>query len=399
MNDRVTAQGEVIYDALRRLVRRMLARKTGGHLVQAGLDEIDIHLHLALKGRRAEADVFAQELAATIGVQIDEAIEQAAAFRPGHTYCHRCSGSSCEHSQPPDSRHVFVGYAPVGTPLWVPFPQYCLDMKHPDVQGLYGSRPSFLTLSQDADTLRGELLDAWRNPTYDLLAQLVAGYFRVPSRPDEGPGVLALTFQVTGWRTASRRLRLGLNVLGRTPAGEDLGLLWERSPDLPWRRAINWAQVALAGLPAPSRTSSGKGGKSRRREPVPAALDERVAGILGGLARRLEREQRGQSRRTNHAQRRHAAGDRPTRQAMDDVLKVRPQDILVDERSGVLVILGQRGRTHFLTPEGRLVSSVRYSREAIERKRKQGRWHAASPEEAQEFLSVLQASQSEASES
>ena len=100
----------------------------------------------------------------------------------------------------------------------------------------------------------------------------------------EGPGVLALTFQVTGWRTSSGRLRLGLNVLGVTPGGEDLGLLWERSPDLPWRRAINWAQAALAGVTTPTATRGGSRGRPRRRDPDPAELDDRVAGILGGLA-------------------------------------------------------------------------------------------------------------------
>ena len=74
---------------------------------------------------------------------------------------------------------------------------------------------------------------------------------------------------------------------------------------------------------------------------------------------------------------------------MDDVFNVRLDAILVDEHSGVLVILGGRGRTHFLTPEGRLVSSVRYSRDAIERKQKLGTWRAASPGEARELLGVL----------
>ena len=99
MNNRAQAQGEVIYDALRRLVRRLLARKTGGHLVDASLEELDLNLNVALRGQRAEAETFARELETTIEAQIDEAIEQAAAFRPGHSYCHRCSGSTCQPRQ------------------------------------------------------------------------------------------------------------------------------------------------------------------------------------------------------------------------------------------------------------------------------------------------------------
>ena len=54
----------------------------------------------------------------------------------------------------------------------------------------------------------------------------------------------------------------------------------------------------------------------------------------------------------------------------------------MDERSGTVVVLGDRGRTHFFTTEGRLVSSVRYSPDAIERKRNLGLWREASDSEA-----------------
>ncbi|MFQ5719821.1 MAG: hypothetical protein ACE5IK_09755 [Acidobacteriota bacterium] len=383
MTGRLQAQAELIHDALRRIVRELLARKSGAHLVEPALSRIDIPLGIDLTAANSETDAFSRQLTDAIEQQIDDAIERAAAFRPGHTYCHRCSGSDCSHSMPPDSRQVFVGYAPVGTPLWMPFPQYCLEMKHPRVQELYDDRPAFVTIIQDADTLGGELLPAWRNPVYDLLAQLVAGYFRVPSRGTEPRGVVALTFQVTGSTDPGGRRRLAMNVLGRTPAGGDLGLLWERASDLPWRRPLIWAQAALAGVVRPGRRRDGKPHQSR------AERDERIGGILGGLARRLERSQRGRQRRTAHAERRHAAGDRPTRKAMDDVRDARPETLLVDERSGALVVLGERGRTHFLTPEGRLVSSVRYSREAIGRKRKLGRWRAASAEESREFFRGL----------
>ena len=42
------------------------------------------------------------------------------------------------------------------------------------------------------------------------------------------------------------RRRVGLNLIGLTPAGENLDLLWERQDELPWRRAVRWAQSALA---------------------------------------------------------------------------------------------------------------------------------------------------------
>ncbi len=362
------------------MVRDLLARKAGGHLVEPALAELDLSVPLHLKGLHAEPSAFAAHLQAVLEEQIDEAIRHAAAFRPGHAFCHRCATADCEHSLPPAPDQVFVDYGPTGTPTWMSLAQYCLEVRHPEVDRLYADPPAFVTLVHDADALRGRLLDAWQNPVYELLGQLTAGYFRVPG-PSAQREVLALTLQVTA-ATAGRKgsWRLGLNILGRSPDGEPLGLRWERQQEPPWRRAVLWAQAALASV----------GGRGRRR-PGRREVEQRVAGILNGLARRLERDQRGRSRRTGHAERRHRSGERPTRKALDDIRLAGRDAVLVDERSGALVVLGDRGRTHFFTPEGRLVSSVRYSRDAIERKRKKGLWRPAPHEEADALLRRLAA--------
>jgi hypothetical protein len=52
-------------------------------------------------------------------------------------------------------------------------------------------------------------------------------------------------------------------------------------------------------------------------------------------------------------------------------------------------VLGERGRTHFFGPDGRLVSSVRYSRDAIERKRRQGLWRPLPVAEARAARETL----------
>jgi hypothetical protein len=61
-------------------------------------------------------------------------------------------------------------------------------------------------------------------------------------------------------------------------------------------------------------------------------------------------------------------------------------DVMVDDRHGTLVVPGARGRMHFYTSGGKLVSSVRYSRDAIERKRRLGVWRPSRPEEAEPLL-------------
>ena len=301
--------------------------------------------------------------------------------------CHRCGGAACEHSEPPSARHVLVDYAPTGTPRWEDFAQVCLEARHPEVDRLYEDPPAFVTLFDDAATLRSRLLGAFEAPGYELLGQVRAGFFPILAREGEGRGVLAVTFQAAGARGSAGRLRLGLNILGRLPGGGSLDLLWDRSRDVPWSRAVRWAQGALS---VAGEAPSGRSGAPERRE----GLERRVEGILRGLARRLERDRRGRARRTSHAEERHRSGERPTRKALDDIRGARAEEILRDERNGTLVVPGDRGRIHFFTADGKLVSSVRYSRDAIERKRKLGLWRDASRSEAEAFLDRLRGTSS-----
>ncbi len=355
--------GGVAHDVLRRMLREVLARRPGGHLVEPALEAVDLHLRLTLRGPQAGPEAFAEALRHALEAVVDDAVEEAAAFRPGDAFCHRCGKGACSHAAPPSARHVFVGYGPTGLPRFEDFAQRCLDLHHPDVDRLYADPPAFLAWVESGRALNHDLLPAFAAPRCALLGQVVAGFYPVRVHDREGRGVLALTFQTMATRRRDGTRRLGLNVLGRTPAGEDLGLLFERQRDLPWRAGVRWAQAALGGMEEPS--------------------ENRVRSILEGLARRLTRDRRARERRTAHAEVRHEAGDRPTRQAVVDVRASRREtEVLVDERSGALVVLGARGRTHFFSPEGRLVSSVRYSREAIERKRRLGLWRDAGKDEA-----------------
>ncbi len=387
MEDRVVALGEVAWDVLQRMVRELVARKAGGHLVEGRLRELPLELPLALRGEAAEPRRFAERLAAAIDAMLDDAVEHAAAFRPGHAFCHRCGTAACEHSLPPSHRHVAVGYEPTGVPRWQDFAQYCLDLRHPEVDRLYSDPPAFLTQVQGAGELRARLLDAFDTPSYELVGQLTAGFFPVQTRLEEGRGVVALTFQVAASRSRGGQVRLGLNILGRAPSGGELGALWERHRDLPWRRGVRWAQSALQSIRVRAAVArpAGDGDEARAR------IERRVEGILNGLARRLARDHRSRGRRTRHADERHESGARPTRKALEDARSAADAAVLFDERRGTLVVLGDRGRTHFFASDGRLVSSVRYSRDAIERKRKAGLWRDASAGEIEGLREVLEA--------
>jgi hypothetical protein len=385
MKDGGESLGEVAWDVLQRIVRERLARKSGGHLVEPELDRLDLHLPLSLGGAEDEPRRFAAELVRSIDRLLDDAVQHAAAFRPGHAWCHRCERADCEHSRPPGCRHVFVGYAPTGTPRWEDFAQVALDLGHPEVDRLYDPAPAFLTLVQGKEQLHQGMLQAFRDGSYELLGQVTAGFYTVPTRLEEGRGVLALSFQAAASRPSRGRRRIGLNLIGLTPAGESLDLLWDRQDELPWRRAVRWAQTALGTL---NRSRRG-GGSPRGAEAGEERIQSRVEGILRGLARRLERDRRARGRRTRHAEQRHSSGERPTRKALDDAREANPESVMVDESRGTLVVLGERGRTHFFTPDGKLVSSVRYGKDAIARKIKHDRWRPATAEEARVLRSRL----------
>src|SRR6185436_1698696 len=103
-------------------------------------------------------------------------------------------------------------------------------------------------------------------PRYRLCGQVAAGFFPVRTKEGEGRGVLAVTFQLGVSRDRRGGTRWGLNVLGCTPQGETLDMLWERHDLIPWRSAVRWAQAALGTL-----------GSSRKTEG--RAIDRRIDGI------------------------------------------------------------------------------------------------------------------------
>jgi hypothetical protein len=371
---------EVVQQALGRLIESRLARKSGGHLLDGSFQSIKLPLRLRLDPP-LDGPEFSKQLLLSIDDWIDDAIAQAAAFRPGHAWCHRCASVACEHSRPAASRLVFAGYTATGLPRWEDFAQFCLDRKHPEVDRLYRDPPAFVTLVQGRDEISGDMLEVFEDGTYELLGQLVAGFFYVHARSDAGRGVVALTIQVAASRGRDGDRRIGLNLLGCAPSGEELESLWDRRSDLPWRKSVRWAQSAL-------RTLSPQSGR-RMSTLRQAELEHRVNGILEGLARRLAQHRRATGRRTRHAEQRHASGERPTGKAIDDARRLAADALYVDERAGTLVVLGDRGRTHFFTLEGRLVSSVRYSRDAIERKLRARLWRPASADIREAFQSQL----------
>lgn len=375
---------ELIEEALRLLAERIRSARVRYPEAEARLErreKLALELDISLDPGDDELREIAGRLAGSIDDGVQEIVSQASAFTPGRVLNLRSGRTDGPECAPSTSREVFAGYGTTGIPRFVDFAELLLDCRDPRVEQLYderlGAHPVGLIL--DEDTLTGELLPAFRDTArgYRVHGQVCIGFYRVPD-PAGRPNALALTFQVISTRRRRGGRRFGLNVLGRGPDGESLEHLHDRLRSLPWRSAARWAGTVLASIEKSATRKTGK-----------AQLARRIEGLLSGLARRLERGERSRVRRTAHADERHHEGDRPTRMALLDLERADENDMLYDTRRRTIVVLGERGRAHVFSAEGKLVTSVRYPPATVERRRKSGLWRDARPEEIQALREAL----------
>ncbi len=381
-------------EALSAAARERLARHPMAHLLAGAKTELELTLKVPVaRQTAADRDRAAARAHRLLVAELEAALGHRAAFRPGRIFCLRCASADCEHAAPPGPRQVFAGYGPSGVPRFLDFPQWLLERQHPEVDRIYRRPPELVTDIASGRDLCGELLSAFRDPAHDyrIHGQVAAGWFRLrgvlrpaarpaaserePVNADDGPGVLALTFQVlsSAERQGRRRgrRRLALNVVGAGFGGAPLESLHDRLDPIPWTSVARWGQSVLSSI---ERSQD-------RPKATPEVLSQRIEGVLTSIARRLEQERRSRDRRTTHADRRHAEGDRPTRMARQDLARAGDEAILVDERRQTTIVLGDRGRAHVWSGDGKLVTSIRYSPESIEGKKKRGLWRPAREEE------------------
>lgn len=376
MNDhgsRPKSAARAAIETLAEAARARLARHPLGHL--AGGRPLRLELSLAVPLGFEEEELAAAEssLSSALEGEIEALLAHRAAFRPGQVLSLRQQGAEPEHVGPAQARQVFVGFGPTGRPRFQDFDQWLQARQDPRVDLLYRQPPQLLTEIVSGRELTADLLPAFhQTPTdFRIHGQVVAGWFRLPGS-GRADSLLALTFQVvSSVHRNSRKRRLALNVLGAGPDGEPLQALYDRLGGAPWRPVVQWAQSVLDSI----ERSQG------RKNAKPAVLSHRIEGLLNGLARRLERGRRARERRTGHAEARHSTGERPTRMAMTDLARATPDKVLRDNQRQTLIVLGERGRAHVFNRAGKLVTSIRYTPDAIARKKERRRWRQASREE------------------
>ncbi len=345
-----------------------------------------------IRGSIDPAGAWRVEAHPSLEEQIREAVREMAsrveAFQAGHVYCYRCESPSCAHGFPPAPTSVFLGYSSTGLPVWGELSQVLLERKHPHLERLYGdSSGGLLAVYLDGETLKKRQLNVFgrQSKTYDILGQVVVGYLhlRPPASGGRARERAALTLQAVEYRALDGSPRISMNVLGRlsdgSPAVEALqGAYQARISDL-----ITGARLHLDHLlPTPRSRAGGrpKGGP----DPAPAA-----AAILKALTRKLEKIGRQWARRTAHAERRRV-NNRPTSTALEDVLHVPLAEILWDKEERTFVVPVRRGRVHVFSSQGRHVTSLVLSPEAVRARRRKGRWIPLTRDQQASFVSTLE---------
>ena len=340
--------------------------------------EVPVRLKLSLPPSEARAG---NSLSEQISRDVREAASRAEPFRSGRVYCYRCESFGCEHSLPARPQSVFVGYGPTGQPRWEDLSQVLLEARHERVGELFAASSPPLALVQSGRGLKHRLLRPFGRASkrYDLLGQLVAGYFGGGDTP-----LCAVTVQAVETRALDGSTRLHLNRVG--PEAERF---FESRPEHWFPAALSAARGKLASIERELLASS---------EPelaAPAAPRDarsermrRVPGILHDLRRAIERAGRQGERRTRHAADRRM-DNRPTHAALRDAWSASDAALLADESRGTLIVLGPNGRAHAFTPAGRLVTSLTLDRESLDRRLHRERWRKATREEIRALREAL----------
>jgi hypothetical protein len=389
-----TPPGDRIRQALKLLadeVRERIERHPLGHLVAGRGEKLDLRLPVPTALRDGQLDKLSLAASDAVHDAIQALLSHTAVFQPGRVFCLRCQSATCEHSAPAGHRDVFIGYGGTGTPRFADFGQWLLRRRDPRVDLLYREPPQLLTVVSSEEELESELLPMFRQreSDYRIHGQVAAGWYQAPSAVRNGGNgsshrqPLAVSFQIVSSRPHGHRRRFGINVLGTGPEGEPLEHLFDRLGQIPWGDPVRWAQTVLSGIESQLERSP-----RMPRE----VIDKRLDGLVQGLARRLDKGWRGRERRTHHAEQRHGEGDRPTRMALADLARATPENLLFDTRNQTLVVIGERGRAHVFSLAGKLVTSVRYNPDSIERRRDKGIWRRAAAAEVEAVRLRLQKS-------
>lgn len=326
---------------------------------------LDLHLRVPLDGgndvRHAAGTAVEQILK-----RVREVREHEQALRPGAVYSYFSDSSHDEGCRPIEPRHVFDGYSSTGKPNFTDFVTLAIERKDPNIERMLSGEDIVLTHVSMGRVLRTQQLAEFgsNSPIFKILGQVDAGLFRVLG----DAGRCAFSFQLLRGATLEGRVRLRLHPVGAVDPMDlaDPALMQILSR---FQRKLDTEALRLEGKL--------KGGDVDE--------EEFVLPLLQDFAKQLQSRTRNTGRRTQHGIERSEEGQRPTSKAYPDAGEASDDAILWDIDQSTIVVLGGKGRVHVFSPQAKHVTSVVMQRPAVERRRQQGRWRLAEPEERGEF--------------
>ena len=301
-----------------------------------------------------------------ISQRVREVREHEKALRPGAVFSYFAGSAHAEGCRPTEPRQVFDGYSSTGKPVFSDFVTMAIERKDPHIEQLLAGEEIVLTRVSMGRVLRTQQLAEFggNSPVVKILGQVDAGLFRTLG----AAGRCAYSFQLLRGTTLEGRVRLRLHWVGAVDPMDlaDPALLQILSR---FQRHLDVEALRLQG-----QLQHGE-------------VDEEafVLPMLQEFAQRLQSRTRNTGRRTQHGLERSEAGQRPTSRAYPDAGEASDDAILWDVDQGTVVVVGQKGRVHVFSPQGKHVTSVTMQGHAIERRRHMGRWRLAEPEERGEF--------------
>tara|TARA_R110002072_G_scaffold46591_10_gene129103 strand:- start:96042 stop:97340 length:1299 start_codon:yes stop_codon:yes gene_type:complete len=298
--------------------------------------------------------------------RVREVREHEQAMRPGAVYSYFSDSSHEEGCRPIEPRHVFDGYSSTGKPNFADFVTLAIERKDPEIERMLAGEEIVLTHVTMGRVLRTQQLAEFggNSPVFKILGQVNAGLFRVLG----DAGRCAFSFQLLRGKTLEGRVRLRLHPVGAVDPMDlaDPALMQILSR---FQRKLDTEALRLEG-----RLKSGE-----------VDEEEFVLPLLQEFAKQLQSRTRNTGRRTQHGMERSEEGQRPTAKAYPDAGEANDASILWDVDQSTIVVLGAKGRVHVFSPQAKHVTSVMMQRPAVERRRQQGRWRLAEPEERGEF--------------
>jgi len=383
-------------DAIRTLIRDIQTASFGEY---QGPETLRLPLEVTVRPGENWSLQFDPSLENQVFEQLQEAQADRIVPLPGHVYCYRCRSFTCSHSHPTDSLQVFAGYSPTGQPEWLELAQALIQWEDNRTDRLFSTPPEIIARMLYGRALKIRQLSSFGRSslTYSILAQTVAGYF--PHRPNSGTASpkspterLALTFQAVESRTPKGEVRLTLNVIcgGLSEPQELENLLAEERG---WAPAVYRArEIATRHLQDIERKTRLARQMNRRDEA--SRLMRQIPVVLARLAESLERGDRQQKRRTQHAEERRR-GNRPIHTALQDALALGPENWHVDSRTAARVAVTPEGRVHLFSEAGRHITSFLLMAPELEHRLRTGRWQKMDPADAIRFKDLLQSPPSE----